>query len=272
MGPAALLLLVLLGTVLYPNNRTRVSIGHATRLGPVSYRETVQSPDLADALTAQYGGDRYVFHFARESWQDKRKPNGERRLDDTTLLGNVRIECVSYETATHPFADLESLCGENPAGFETTSGTINFILHDIARNPHVQTKLREEILAANSSEVEVLESLPFHTSMRSLVKVCLNPITRRTRRVVIHDDVIPLKNPVTLGNGDIITSLPVKAGDMRPLLNAVKEIKLIVGALVRNLELRDTGAKGEKYVCPTVQPFVDGKAAHLPFELIPLQQ
>ncbi|KAJ7301121.1 hypothetical protein DFH08DRAFT_827830 [Mycena albidolilacea] len=122
-----------------------------------------------------------------ESWQDKRKPNGKRRLDDTTLLGNMRIERVSYETATHPFADLQFLCGENPAGFEETS-----------ESP-CSTKLRKEILAANSSEIEVLESLPYLDASE--------PHNARDDRVAIHDDVIPLKNPVTLGNGNIITSL-----------------------------------------------------------------
>jgi hypothetical protein len=42
--------------------------------------------------------------------------------------------------------------------------------------------------------------------------------------------------------------------------------------VVKNFELRDTGAKVEKHVSPTVQPFVNGKAAYLPLDLIPLQQ
>jgi hypothetical protein len=42
--------------------------------------------------------------------------------------------------------------------------------------------------------------------------------------------------------------------------------------VVKNFELRDTGAKVEKYVSSTVQLFVNGKAAYLPLELIPLQQ
>lgn len=47
------------------------------------------------------------------------------------------------------------------AGFETTSGTIQLILHDLAQHPEVQTKLRQEILAANSSEPHIIESLPY---------------------------------------------------------------------------------------------------------------
>ncbi|KAJ7851523.1 cytochrome P450 [Mycena olivaceomarginata] len=242
------------------------------------------------------------------SWQGKRKPNGERQLGHTTLIDNILSFFV--------------------AGFETTSGTINFILHDIARHPHFQTKLREEILAADSSEVAIVESLPYLDAV-TREGLRLTPITRETHRVAMHDDVIPFKNPVTLRNGDTVTALPVKAGDgFIPflILNTdpdvwgpdadqfiperwlaaggkasateglprgpwgnvsnfadgpchcigwrlvVKETKLIVGALVKNFELRDTGAKVEKYVSPTVQPFVNGKAAYLPLELIPLQQ
>ncbi|KAJ7864588.1 cytochrome P450 [Mycena olivaceomarginata] len=235
--------------------------------------------------------------LVRESWQDKRKPNGERQLDHTTLIDNILSFFV--------------------AGFETTSGTINFILHDIA------TKLREEILAADSSEVAIVESLPY-----------LDAVTREghTRDAPCCDAkrCDPTQEPRTLRNGDTVTALPVKAGDgfiipfvipntdldvwgpdaeqfipgrwlaaggkasateglpRGPWGNVsnfadgpchcigwrlvIKEIKLIVGALVKNFELRDTSAKVEKYVSPTVQPFMNGKAAYLPLELIPLQQ
>jgi hypothetical protein len=40
---------------------------------------------------------------------------------------------------------------------------------------------------------------------------------------------------------------------------------------VKHFELKDTGMKVKKYLAPAVQPFVDGKAAYLPLELIPLQ-
>jgi cytochrome P450 len=47
------------------------------------------------------------------------------------------------------------------AGFETTSGTIQLLLHDLAQYPDVQNKLRQEILAADSSDIDVIESLPY---------------------------------------------------------------------------------------------------------------
>lgn len=47
------------------------------------------------------------------------------------------------------------------AGFETTSGAIQLIMLDLAKNPEVQTKLRDEILTADSSDVDIIESLPY---------------------------------------------------------------------------------------------------------------
>ncbi|KAJ6450388.1 cytochrome P450 [Mycena sanguinolenta] len=98
------------------------------------------------------------------------------------------------------------------AGFETTSGTIHLILHDLARHPQVQTKLREEILSADSYEIDVIESLPYLDAV-TREGLRLHPSARDTHRVAIRDDVVPFKNPVTLSNGETIYNLAVKAGD-----------------------------------------------------------
>ncbi|KAF7338903.1 Cytochrome P450 [Mycena sanguinolenta] len=264
-------------------------------------RKMLQGPPNMD------GTDMFSI-LVRESWEGKMKPNGERRLDDTTLLDNASI--LSFFMA----------------GFETTSGTIQLILHDLAQHPQVQTKLREEILGADSYEIDVIESLPYLDAV-TREGLRLHPSARDTHRVAIHDDVVSLKNPVTLSNGETITSLPVKAGDGFTIpfqvLNtdptvwgpdaaqfiperwlaggsnppsedlphgpwgnvsnfvdgprhcigwrlAVQEIKLIVGMMVKNFELKDTGAKVEKYISPAVQPFVEGKPAYLPLGVNPL--
>ncbi|KAJ7593094.1 cytochrome P450 [Mycena floridula] len=245
--------------------------------------------------------------LVRESWQGKLKPDAERKLDDATLLDNI----LSFFMA----------------GFETTSGSIQLILLDLAQNSDAQTKLREELAAADSSDIEVLESLPYLDAV-TREGLRLHPSARDTHRVAIHDDLIPLKKPVVLSNGQTVNSIPVKAGDgfIIPFLVmnsdpkvwgpaahmfvperwlkegvlppgselpsgpyshisnfvdgprlcigwrlAVQEIKLILASMVRNFEFRDTGVKVEKYISPAVQPFVDGKAAQLPLQVIPLQ-
>ncbi|KAF7354244.1 Cytochrome P450 [Mycena venus] len=229
-----------------------------------------------------------------------------RRLDDATLLDNI----LSFFMA----------------GFETTSGTIQLILHDLAQHPDVQNKLRQEILAVDSSDIDVIESLPYLDAV-TREGLRLHPSARDTHRIAIHDDMIPLKNPVTLSNGENVTSLPVKAGEgfIIPFLVlntdptvwgphadqfiperwlkggsnppadelprgpwgnvsnfvdgprhcigwrlAVQEIKLITAAIVKNFELKDTGATVKKFISPAVQPFTDGKAAYLPLGIVPI--
>ncbi|KAJ6584069.1 cytochrome P450 [Mycena vulgaris] len=263
-------------------------------------RKLLQEPPNMD------GADMFSI-LVRESWEGKMKPDGQRRLDDMTLLDNISTFFV--------------------AGFETTSGTIQLILYDLAQHPDIQTKLRQEILAADSSDVDVIESLPYLDAV-TREGLRLHPSVRDTHRIAIHDDVIRLKNPVTLRNGENVSSIPVKAGDgfiipffvintdtniwgpdaaqfiperwlkggsnppsdtlpRGPWGNvsnfadgprhcigwrlAIQEIKLIVSAMVKNFEFRDTGAKVEKYFSPTLQPFVDGKAAELPLEVVPIQ-
>ncbi|KAE9389048.1 cytochrome P450 [Gymnopus androsaceus JB14] len=235
--------------------------------------------------------------LVRESWEGKLKLDGERKLDDATLLDN------------------------------TTSSTIQLILLDLAQNPDAQAKLHAELVAADSSDIDAIESLPYLDAV-TREGLRLHPIAHDTHRVAIRDDVIPLKKPVMLSNGETVTSIPVKAGDsfIIPFLVinsdsqvwgsdahkfvperwimegalppaselphgpyshisnfvdgprvcigwrlAVQETKLILASMVKNFEFRDTGAKIEKYFSPVAQPFVNGEAAKLPLQVIPIQ-
>jgi hypothetical protein len=54
------------------------------------------------------------------------------------------------------------------------------------------------------------------------------------------------------------------------LIVAVEEIKLITAAIVKNFELKDTGATVKKFISPTVQPFTEDKAAYLPLGIVPI--
>ncbi|KAJ7891219.1 cytochrome P450 [Mycena olivaceomarginata] len=251
-------------------------------------RKMLQEPPNLD------GTDMFSI-LVRESWQGKSRPHAERGLDDATLL-------------------------DNHGRFETTSGTIQLILHDLAQHPEVQNKLRQEILAADSSDIDIIESLPYLDAI-TREGLRLHPSARDTHRIAIHDDVIPLKNPVTLSNGETVTSLPVKAGEgfiipflvlntdptvwgpdadqfiperwlkggsnppadelptdpgetsptsSTDLATASVGALLITAAIVKNFELKDTGATVKKFISPAVQPFTDGKAAYLPLGIVPI--
>ncbi|KAJ6522679.1 cytochrome P450 [Mycena vulgaris] len=132
------------------------------------------------------------------------RPDAEGHLDDATLLDTVLIR-----STIHAFFS-------SMVGFETTSGTIQLILNDLGQHTEVQNKLHQEILAADSSDIDVIEFLPYLDAI-TREGLRLHPSARDTHRIAIHDDVIPLKNPVTLSNGETVTSLPVKAGEVRCL-------------------------------------------------------
>ncbi|KAE9383393.1 cytochrome P450 [Gymnopus androsaceus JB14] len=116
--------------------------------------------------------------LVRESWEGKLKPDGERHI----------------------------------AGFSTTSGVVQLVLLDLAQKPDTQAKLRAELVAADSSNIDDIESLPYLDAV-TREGLRLRPTSHDTSRVAIRDDVIPLKKPVMLSNGETVTSIPVKAGD-----------------------------------------------------------
>ncbi|KAJ6528536.1 cytochrome P450 [Mycena capillaripes] len=240
-------------------------------------RKMLQEPQNLD------GTDMFSI-LARESWQGKSRPDAERRLDDATLLDNI----LSFFMA----------------GFETTSGTIQLILHDLAQHPEAQNKLRQEILAADSSDIDVIESLPYLDAI-TREGLRLHPSARDTHRIAIHDDagegfIIPflvLNTDPTVWGSDADQFIPerwLKGGSNPPADElphgpwgnvsnfvdgprhcigwrlAVQEIKLITAAIVKNFELKDTGATVKKLISPAVQPFTDAKAAYLPLGILPI--
>ncbi|KAJ6556443.1 cytochrome P450 [Mycena capillaripes] len=273
-------------------------------------RKMLQEPPNLD------GTDMFSI-LVRESWQGKLRPDAQRRLDDATLLDNVRSVVLSGLKMLSAGSDFE----------------LFLILHQHAE---VQKKLRQEILAADSSDLDVIETLRYLDAV-TRGSLRLHPSARDTHRIAIHD-VIPLKKPVILSNGETLSSLPVQAGEVRlhyplpcperdptvwgpdadqfiperwlkhlenpqwlhneggsnppadelphgPWGNvsnfvdgprhcigwrlSVQEIKLITAAIVKNFELKDTGATVKRFISPAVQPFTDGKAAHLPLGIVP---
>ncbi len=52
----------------------------------------------------------------------------------------------------------------------------------------------------------------------SRVSLRLHPAAPRSDRVALEDDVIPFGSPVTTANGEVIMSLPIKAGQVGSIL------------------------------------------------------
>ncbi|KAK4686357.1 hypothetical protein P7C73_g3767, partial [Tremellales sp. Uapishka_1] len=98
------------------------------------------------------------------------------------------------------------------AGSETTAGTITFLLHHLALQRDLQSKLREECLGYG-------EALPFDKVddleyLDAVVKEALrvNPSIIGTVREAMQDDVIPLAEPIKLRDGSMASEVKIRKG------------------------------------------------------------
>jgi cytochrome P450 len=99
-------------------------------------------------------------------------------------------------------------------GHETTAGCINFCLMELARNPTMQRRLREEVTAqGNNLSYDDIQKLPY---LDAVIKEALRvwPASPQTERVVLKDDVIPLSKPIKGADGQMISSLSVREGQV----------------------------------------------------------
>ncbi|KAI6117793.1 cytochrome P450 [Pisolithus thermaeus] len=99
------------------------------------------------------------------------------------------------------------------AGYESTSITMTWALLELARNPDIQSKLREELLAFGEEPTydQQQHSLPYldavvHETLR------VHPAVTDLFRVAAEDDVIPLSEPVTTQSGKVVNSISVARG------------------------------------------------------------
>ncbi|KAF8838205.1 cytochrome P450 [Paxillus ammoniavirescens] len=96
------------------------------------------------------------------------------------------------------------------AGYETTSVSLTWALIQLAQNPAVQTKLREELLLIGGDPTyeQLTSSLPYldavvHETLR------VHPPLQEFTRVAAEDDVIPLSQPVRTKSGKVVDHISV---------------------------------------------------------------
>ncbi|KAI6021735.1 hypothetical protein PISMIDRAFT_674045 [Pisolithus microcarpus 441] len=99
------------------------------------------------------------------------------------------------------------------AGYETTSITMTWALLELAGNPDIQNKLRQELLAFGEEPTydQQQNSLPYldavvHETLR------VHPPVTDFVRVATEDDVIPLSEPVVTQSGEVVNSISVARG------------------------------------------------------------
>ncbi|KAF8598679.1 cytochrome P450 [Ceratobasidium sp. AG-I] len=105
------------------------------------------------------------------------------------------------------------------AGNETLSGSLGFAFWELARNPDVCARLREEIaqLGHEPTYEDYTDGMPWLDAVtKELFR--LHPVVPQLERVALKDDVMRLQNPLKTEKGDEITQLPIKAGQLIRIL------------------------------------------------------
>ncbi|KAK7042020.1 cytochrome P450 [Favolaschia claudopus] len=99
------------------------------------------------------------------------------------------------------------------AGHETTSTAASWTIYELAKNPELQSRLREDLLSLDNDtpSMDDLNSLPYldcvvRETLRANAPV---PITFRT---AMRDDIIPLGTPYTDRNGLVHDTLEIRKG------------------------------------------------------------
>ncbi|KAI6037504.1 cytochrome P450 [Pisolithus marmoratus] len=97
------------------------------------------------------------------------------------------------------------------ASYETTALMMTWALVEVARHPHVQTKLREELLSGGEPSYDQLISFPY---LDAVVQETLrvHSAVQDLIRQAKEDDVIPLSEPVRTKSGDVVDKIAVERG------------------------------------------------------------
>ncbi|KAI0704538.1 cytochrome P450 [Earliella scabrosa] len=101
------------------------------------------------------------------------------------------------------------------AGHETTTQVLSFSIYEISRHEDVQRRLRDE-LSAFKWELSFEDYASRTPYLDAVLKETLRmyPALPYMERVAMKDDIIPLREPVRLENGQVVSEIPVTAGQV----------------------------------------------------------
>ncbi|GLB45497.1 putative cytochrome p450 [Lyophyllum shimeji] len=133
---------------------------------------------------------------------------------DNSIIGTlIRSENASSRVQM----SLDEITAQNLlilAGYETTAISMTWALIELARNPEIQAKLRDELAVFSGrdpSYEELANGLPYLDAV-----VCetlrLHPAAPETTRMAQEDDVIPLTNPIYNADGQLVDSIFIAKG------------------------------------------------------------
>ncbi|KAI6008443.1 cytochrome P450 [Pisolithus marmoratus] len=101
------------------------------------------------------------------------------------------------------------------AGSETTAQSLAYAIWELARNPHVQTRLRKEAMGYHGSPSydDLQTQLPYLDAVTREV-LRLHPAAPYMERVSLKEDVLPLRHPIVGKQGQEVSSIAITAGQM----------------------------------------------------------
>jgi cytochrome P450 len=144
---------------------------------------------------------------------------GKGNKDILSLLvkANASEEAKTRLTEEEIFAQMRTIL---LAGHETSATSLCWVLLELAKNPDVQAKLRDEIRAteqaiaargASDISANDLENMPY---LNAVIKESMrvHPAVYHNFRQSVKDDLLPLSTPIQGTDGVTRTSLPVPKG------------------------------------------------------------
>jgi len=113
------------------------------------------------------------------------------------------------------------------AGYKTTSQTVSYALWELAKNPTIQERLREECAEflgePSYDDMQILLGCrgsrnvsPLHPSLRLYFtntphfKLSIHPAVPTLERQSSEDDVIPLHHPIVAKDSSLISEVHIK--------------------------------------------------------------
>jgi cytochrome P450 len=142
---------------------------------------------------------------------------GSRDVFSLLVKANMDTDAKAKLTDVELFAQMRTILF---AGHETTSNTVSWALLELARQPKIQSRLREEIWETEAAvhargDVDFtsadFDAMPYTTAvMKEVLRFCC--VVYHSNRCAIQDDVLPLSQPITTRSGNVIHELPVPKG------------------------------------------------------------
>ncbi|VDC03304.1 unnamed protein product [Peniophora sp. CBMAI 1063] len=206
-----------------------------------------------------------LHQFATGIWTEKKQMHADGKIFSSAEKGQGR-DVLSLLLEENNKSTIEDKLPENElvaqvntfllAGTDTTSTALARVLHLLALHPDVQDKLRAELVEAGAPEVdlefEVLDRLPY---LEAVVRETLRlfPPVRFVQRQAREDYVLPLQQPITGVDGNVMTEVLVPKDTM--ILCSIAEVN--TSTTIWGADAREW--KPERWLKPLPQAVVDAR-------------